>query len=311
MIMKTIQKFLMSGVPVVVFLLTISMTCKAQEKIEVTNIQALMSKGPEICYAVTIPKADLNIVQQNWIKKLQGGIKSKVKIIDQELVLLSVIKSEITNDTVNIYSLLIQREENRVILNVFVEIRGVFFGPKEDKTDLVSDKIDNNIKNYIRSFAVEQYRSAVSNDLEGEQKVLETLQDDLKKLVKDEESMTKDNSSMENDIDKTEREIKEIEKNIDLKDKEIQATSTSLLTITGDADKKAAEEKQKGLDKDRKKLEKDRSRAKDDISSYKSKIDKNEKNIEDGKKLQEEKQEEINNQVEVVKQVQAELDGIK
>ncbi len=48
-----------------------------------------------------------------------------------------------------------------------MEFDSVFFEPKEDKTDLASDKKDNNIKNYIRSFAVDQYKLAVANELEG------------------------------------------------------------------------------------------------------------------------------------------------
>jgi DNA repair exonuclease SbcCD ATPase subunit len=309
--MKTIQKFLRFGICFAFFILFTGIASMAQEKIEVTNTQALMSKGPQTCYVVTVPQADLDIIQKNWIKKLQEGVKNKVKTVNQELVLGQVVKSEISTDTMNIYSLIIQREENRVIMNVFFEIGGVFFGPKEDKKDLVSDKTDNNIKNYLRAFAVDQYKLAVSNELEGEQKKLETMEDDLKKLEKNEESMTKDISSLENEIDKTEREIKDIEVNIDLKNKEILANNTSMLTITGEADKKAAQEKQKGLEKEKNKLEKSRSNAKDDISSYKSKIEKNEKNIEDGKKLQEDKQEEITQQTEVVKAVQAKLEGIK
>jgi len=309
--MKTIQKFLMTGICATIFILLTGLTCKAQEKIEVTNTQALMSKGPQTCYVVTIPQADLDIVQKNWIKKLQEGIKNKVKTVNQELMLNQVVKSELSNDTMNIYSLIIQKEENRIIMNVFFEIQGVFFAPKEDKKDLVSDKTDNNIKNYLRAFAVDQYKIAVTNELEGEQKKLETLEEDLKKLEKEEESMTKDNSSLENDIDKTEREIKQIEANIDQKNKAILDNNASILTITGEEDKKAAQEKQKGLEKERNKLEKDRSNAKDDISSYKSKIEKNNNNIEEGKKLQEDKKEEIEKQTEVIKEVQAKLDGIK
>lgn len=309
--MKAIQKILKTGFCSAVVIVSMAMNCNAQEKIDVTNTQALMSKGPQTCYVVTIPQADLDIVQKNWIKKLQEGIKNKVKTVNQELMLNQVVKSELSNDTMNIYSLIIQREENRVIMNVFFEIKGVFFGPKEDKKDLVSDKTDNNIKNYLRAFAVDQYKIAVTNEMEGEQKKLETLENDLKKLEKEEEGMTKDNSSFENDIDKTDREIKQIEANIDLKNKAILDNNTSILAITGEEDKKAAQEKQKELEKERNKLEKDRSNAKDDISSYKSKIEKNNKNIEEGKKLQEDKKEEIEKQTEVVKEVQVKLDGIK
>jgi hypothetical protein len=308
--MKTIQKICPIAVCIVLFMVLMSFSASSQEVIEVKNIKATMSKGMQTCYLVEIPQADLKIVQQNWIKKLQEGTKIKVKVINQELLLAGVVKIELSPDTANIYSLLIQKE-NRIVLNVFVEFDSVFFEPKEDKTDLASDKIDNSIKNYVRSFAVDQYKLAVGNDLEGEQKVLEKMQDDLKKLEKDNENMVKDISSLENDIDKTEREIKEIESNIDLKNKEILDNNVSMATIALEADKKAAQEKQKGLEKEKNKLEKDRSKAKDDISSCKSKIDKNNKGIKDNEEQQEAKKEEIIKQTEVVTQVQAKLDGIK
>ena len=308
--MKTIQKILQTGFCATILFILTGLNALSQEVIEVKNTQAQMSKGMQPCYIVEIPQADLKTVQQSWIKKLQEGNKIKIKEVGQELVLSGVVKSEFTTDTANFYSLLIQKD-SLISLNVFVEIAGVFFAPKEDKTDLAIDKIDNSIKNYLQIFAVDQYKIAVADELEGQQKVLETMQDDLKKLEKDEEDMIKDNSSLENDIDKTEREVKDIESNIDLKNKEILTHNTSMMAITSEPEKKAAKDKQKELDKEKNKMEKDRSNAKDDISSYKSKIEKNNKDIEDGKKLQEEKKEEIANQTEVVTQVQAKLDGIK
>lgn len=308
--MKSIQKILQTGFCATILFILTGLNALSQEVIEVKNTQAQMSKGTQPCYVVEIPQADLKTVQQNWIKKLQEGNKIKIKEVGQELVLAGVVKIEFTKDTANFYSLLIQKD-SLISLNVFVEIDSVFFSPKEDKTDLASDKIDNSIRNYMRSFAVEQYKLAVTDELEVEQKILETMQNDLENLEKDEEDMIKDNSSLENDIDKTEREVKDIESNIDLKDMEILNHNTSMIAITSETEKKVAKDKQKELEKEKNKMEKDRSNAKDDISSYKSKIEKNNKDIEDGEKLQEEKKVEITNQTEVVNQVQIKLDGIK
>jgi len=308
--MKTFQRIIQSIIPVSVILLLTGMNAMSQETIEVKNIKAQMSKGVQTCYLVEIPQADLKIVQQNWIKKLQSGIKTKVKEVNQELILEHIVKNEITGDTINIYSLLIDKTD-RIVLNVFIQIGDVFFVPKEDKTDLASDKIDNNIINYIRSFAVEQYKLAVTSEFEGEEKVLEGMQDDLEKLQKESENLTKDNSSLENDIEKTEREIKDIESDIEMKNKDIQSHNTSMLTISSDADKKLAGEKQKELEKEKKQLEKNRSRAKDQVSSYKNNIDKNNNEIKENQKLQEDKNTEITEQTEVVAKVKAKLEGIK
>jgi len=308
--MKTYNSILSASFCLVFIFLLTGYSALSQELIEVKNAQAQMSKGNQPCYVVQIPQADLKIVQQNWIKKLQESTKVKVKELGQELILAGVVKPEITSDTIDIYSLLIIKD-SAIILNAFVEIDSAFFGPKEDKTDLASDKIDNSIRNYLRTFAVEQYKIAVEEELEGEEKILNTLEDDLKKLEKGEENLTKEISSLENDIEEKEREIKEIDILSDQKQQEIMAHSASMLTITGEAEKKAAKEKEKELEKEKKGIEKDRSKAKDDISSYKSNIEKNQKEIKESQEQQELKKEEILNQQGVVKQVEVKLGGIK
>ena len=308
--MKTKIVSLLFPLWIILTLLLASLSASSQVTIEVKNTEAIMSKGTQPCYVVQIPQADLKTVQQNWIKKLQEGTKSKVKEIGQELLLAGAVKAEFTSDTVNIYSLLILKD-SAIILNAFIEIDSTFFSPKEDKTDLASDKIDNSIRNYIRTFAVEQYKIAVEDELEGEEKILNTLEDDLEKLEKEEENLTKEISSLENDIEEKEREIKEIDIKSDQKQQEILGHSASMLTITGEAEKKAAKEKEKELEKEKKGLEKDRSKAKDDISSYKANIEKNQKEIEESQENQELKKDEILNQQEVVKQVQVKLGGIK
>jgi uncharacterized protein len=308
--MKVIIKFLRAGCCGALILILVGSAAFSQENIEVKTTQAQMSKGMQTCYVVEIPQAELKTVQQNWIKKLQEGSKIKVKEINEELVMPGVVKMEFTKDTVNIFSILIQKDSS-IFLNVFVEIDSVFFAPKEDKADLANDKIDSSIKNYTRSFAVEQYKLAVTDELEGQQKVLESLEDDLKKLEKEEENLGKDNSTLENEIDKTEREISDIEKQIELKNKEILDHNVSMQNIGLEADKKAAEDKKKDLEKEKKQLEKERTKAKDEVSSDKSQIEKNKKAIEDSKEQQVAKQDEITKQNEVIAKVQTKLNGIK
>lgn len=308
--MKTLYKIKTNLALTVLFMLFTGITAISQELIEVKNTQAQMSKGMQTCYTVVIPQADLKTVQQNWLKMLQEDNKVKVQEAGQELILAGVVKPEFTFDTINIYSFLIQKD-SVISLFAFIEIDSVFFAPKEDKTDLASDKIDNSIKNYLRSFAVDQYRLAVTNKLKEEQKILESLEDDLKKLEKEEENLGKDNATRENDIEEKEREVTDTDKDIEIKRQEILTHNASMLTVTGEVEKKAAKEKQKDLEKEKNQLEKDRSKAKDDISSYKSDIEKNNKAIEDGNKAQEEKIAEIEAQKLVVEQVQVKLDGIK
>jgi hypothetical protein len=308
--MKTRTIFSFSDFYLVIIFFLISFAASSQVVIEVKTTKAQMSKGNQPCYVVQIPQAELKTVQQNWIKKLQEGNKSKVKELNQELVFIGAAKPELIADSINIYSILIQAD-SAIALNVFVEIDSAFFGPSEDKTLLANDKIDNDIKKYVRDFAVAQYRLAVEDELELEQKNLKTLENDLEKLEKEEDNLKKDNSSLENDIEDSEREINEIGRNITLKDQEIQTHNTSILSLSTDVEKKAAQEKQKQLEKEKKGLEKDQGKARDNISSCKSKIEKNEKAIKDSEEQQNLKKDEIASQTNVVDQVQVKLNGIK
>jgi peptidoglycan hydrolase CwlO-like protein len=282
----------------------------SQETLEVKVIQAQMSQGTQPCYVVEIPEMTLKEVQQNWIKKIQEGMKTKVATAGDELVLSNVVKTEISSDTISLYTLFIEKE-NRVVMHLFLQRDSVFFSPNEDKTNLASEKTDSGIKKYIRDFAVTQYKLGVSADLGAEQKILEELQKDLEDLEKDNENLEKDISSLENDIDETERSISELEKEIELKNQEILDHTVSMQTVRGELETKAAEDKKKDLDKEKKKLEKDRTQAKDDISEMKARIEKNEKTIEENLGLIEEKKLEISTQEEDVEKAQVLLDGIK
>jgi hypothetical protein len=288
----------------------LSYSAVSQNVIEVKNTTARMSKGSHPCYVVMIPQAELKTVQQSWIKKLQEGNKAKVKVVEQELQFIGGLKPEITPDSISIYSILIQ-SDSAITLNVFFELDSAFFGPNEDKALLASDKTDNNIKSYMRDFAVGQYRIAVDNELDAVQKTLKTMENDLEKMEKDEENLKKDISSLENEIDETEKEVDVTEKSLDLKNQEISAHETSSALLATEPEKKAALDKKKQLDKEKKDIEKDINKLKDSISSDKSKIEKNEKAIEDSEEKQAKKHEEIVNQTTVVENVQTKLNGIK
>lgn len=307
--MKKVKSFKMIIACMLILLSGVSIAF-SQESIEVKVEKATMSQGVQTAFIVNIPMAVIKDVQNNWIKRLQENIKTKVVNVNDELVLSKVVIGEITSDTISVYSMFIQKEEG-VVMNVFVKLDSLFFAPADDKSSLADEKIDNGIKNYVRKFAVDQYRLFAEKDLEAEQKIQEGLQDEYDKLGKTNEKLTKDISSLENNIEKTEREIVDLEKEIELKNQEVLAHKTSMQTLVLEDEKKAAAAKDKDLEKEKSKLEKERTGLKDDISDMKSDIENNEKEIEKNTKLQEEKQQEIDLQKEEVAKAQARLDGIK
>jgi hypothetical protein len=296
-------------VTIALMVLTVSLSY-AQDTIRVTNSDAQMSRGMQSCYLVEIPQADLKSVEVGWIKKLQENIKVKVEETGPELILHHAVKSEISSDTLSIYSLIIQHE-NHISIHAFLEFDSVFFTPKKDETDLASMKLNQNIINYLRSFAVEQYREAVADELKEEEKILKSLENDLKKLEKDEENMIKDNASLENDIEEKERDVAELEQMIETTNNELTKHNVSMLSLEDDEAKDAAKDKQKELEKMKKDYEKSWSKAKDNISSYEAKIERNNQDIEESEEQQEAKRAEIEAQQGVIMQVQEKLDGMR
>jgi predicted nucleic acid-binding Zn-ribbon protein len=282
----------------------------AQEILEVKTEQALMSQGQQNAYVIEIPKVYIDVLQQNWIKKLQENVKAKVVNVKGELVLNDVVKPEISSDTISIYTVLIQKED-AIVMNVFIQVGTIFFGNGVDKAVLAQDKTDSAIKAYIRQFAVAQYKLAAAQDLEDEQKLLGEMQKEYDGIVEDNEDLAKKNDNLDNEIDKTERSISDLEKQIDLKSQEILTKSTNLQGVTDPNAKKQAESEKKSLEKEKDKMEKDRTAMKNDISDMKSGIEKNKKQIEDNEESLTEKQKAIDAQKLDVQAAQDHLDGIK
>jgi len=290
--------------------LLISGTVVSQQKIEVTTMQANMSKGKQTCYYVNIPQAGLKTIKQQWMKKLQANTKTKVTENGEELVIIGMVEHSITKDTMNIYSMIFP-EDTTTRLAAFFEIDSVFFSPNEAEEDLMNEKVDKSIQAYLREFAVTQYRDAVTDELDKEQEKYEDLQKELKKLVNDEEDMEKAIPNAENDIKDAENSIDDLERQMSRQSTRIEDKRIAMAAMTSEEMKSEASDEIKEMEKERHKLQKKRDNERDKIIDLKSDIKKNEKGIENGKKLQEEKQEEINQQKLVVDRVTQKLAGIK
>ncbi len=310
LIMKTKSTFTLITAIWITILMIAGTRAQSQENIIVQIGESSMSKGLQTCYSVRIPQAEIKAVQQGWIKHLQEDNKAKVKEIGHELHFSGGLKTEIFPDTISLYSLLIATD-SAINLNVFLEIDSVFFTPNSDKTDLASDKIDNSLRNYIRNFAVDQYRIAVEDELKAAEKVLKDLQNDLEKLQKDEKNLLNDNVKMENEIESTELELTQFDNSLAIKNQEIIDHNARMQNIALETEKEAAKAKQKELEKEKNQLEKSRGKAKELISDNKSQIEKNKKAIKQSQEDQDLKQQDITKQNNLIMVVQNKLKGIK
>jgi hypothetical protein len=287
-----------------IFLVTVS---NAQDKLEVIEMQKTMSKGSQPGFMVKIPNAKLKTVISDWKKYLRQDNKTKINENDGEFSLMNTNVATISADTINIYSL-VNANQTDVDLVGFINRKDSAFESTSNNPE-----ISSNFSKYIRNFAVYEYRNIVTDELEVEQKKLETLNTGLLQLDKNNEQAEKKIKANEKENEKKQDEIKNNLQLKELKSDAIYEQQKVLAPLTSSSDLKKDEEKKlKALEKDKSKIEKK-------IDTLHSEIDANDKENKDLKKKIEDtttdlipaKKKEIEKQKEVISAVDTKLKGIK
>jgi len=282
-----------------------------QQNIDVNLIYESMSGGDQPGYAVEIPQTSLEIVKKEWLKHIQEKTKSKPMELGHEIIIFDVVNKDFSPDPYNIYSL-IMTKDTLVYLVAFFEIdSGHFFDPKVDKNALVSTKMDNSIRNYMRGFAVEQYREAVSEELDVEGKKIKDLNGQLKDLKDEQVKIEKNIKSNEQKITSAEEEISMLNTQSTSKIQEVESARLSISEITDPEAEKAAKKELKSLEKERKKIDDQKEKEQKALVGYKSEIKDYESEIDKLTEEQQEIKEKIEAQEDRIDDLEEKLHGIR
>ena len=246
----------------------------SQEAIEVQITTAQMSEGRQPGYHVEIPKAELKTTQRNWVKKLQENIKVKVKKVDHEWVLAQAVKNELTKDTLSVYTIFIQKDD-KIHMKVFIKIDDVFFSPDDDETKLSRHKTDNNIKSYIRNFALEEYKLIAGNHLQAAERSLKSAENELNRLIREKDYLIRSGSSIKRSIDSYERRLFDTNRQIFNKQKEIIDQQVYMRKLVNENERRAAVEKLRRLERQKYNLEKNRETYARNLAGARKKLDNN------------------------------------
>lgn len=291
-----------------VILATIS--ANAQEKIAVKMVNETMSLGTNPGYSVFIPQAELQTVKKNWVKYLESGSKSKVELSGNEYIIKSVVKKKILTDTLSIYSLLNSEESGTTVLSFF-EVDSLFFGPSATIEGVNNLQAENAIRDYLRKFAIDQYKLAVKQTLDLAEDTLKTLEKDLKNMEKDEASFDKKILGLENKIIDLKSENNNLDIRIKSHHEKIPEKRTIGEEITDDDALKVHNKELKGMEKELTKMEKELNKNDKSVSSLESDIKDFQSEIVYNQKLQTAKKQEITDQETVVSNIGNKLKGIK
>ncbi len=279
------------------------------EKLEVGDIVTtteakIMSKGEHMAIVVKIPEAEVKHVQKSWKKLIKNKTKSKVQETGDEIWISSTLLKDIHQEAIGVYGKLIQTEKG-VTVYAFFEIFGEFI------TESDADKISTS-KQFLRKFAVSEYKAAVWNQLKGEEKNLKGLKHNLSKLQRENEKLHKSIQTNESNISNTESAIEVNLSDQDRTAEQIKDRKENVYQVKGNEElEKTAKKELKDTEKTLKKLQKKNQTMHKNIAKYKSNIDTARREIQLNLDQQSIENEAIKKQMGMVRSVKNKLGNIK
>ena len=284
------------------FLLSIS-AVKAQQPITITEDSVKFGNRYFPGFWLTIPEVKPATVKTSWIKAIEKGTKSKVSTDNVEMTLFGAILSDITKNSVNIMSKIVDQDSLSMLFVSVETTRDNFISSSSEEY--------SKLNKYLTKYAKDQYVILAKNQLSVEQ-------DNLKDIDKELKSARKNKAKYEKGIQSSEVKITEHNDNIAAKNKELEIleirisnSSTLLSTMIDDDAKKAKKTELKDLQKKKKSLLKEINSAQNSISKANNAIDDNRKDIDSNDTTQYELTDRISQQKLVVAKYQQKLKTIQ
>ena len=232
----------------------------------VEAVQGTMSKGLKAGFQVEIPEVTPDQIEKNLENDLRHKTKSKVTKNNNEYSIPGTLLSTISDKPLDVYVVLTKLDSST---------RAVYFF--EQDSTFISEEVDANkanlSKEYIRTFAINQYKEQTQRRIKSESEKLETLEKELKKLMSQNESMHSDIKSLESNINNASMDVKANEGAQEIKTKEIYRQKELAASIKEKETKKTAEKVLKDLNKDNKKLRDEHESLNQKIVKYRAEIE--------------------------------------
>lgn len=303
--MKQLNSFL-----AIIFLL-ISGSLIAQVKIEIGEQEMTMSQGTHNAFIIEIPQAEGKIVKKSWSKYIRQDTKSKVEIEEEEIFILGTIISEISNEPINIYSAIIELDSTVKVVALF-QIDSVFFALPEGNKDINIEKTYHGIKNFMKDFAIDEYREAVIDELKEEEIELKALLREMIDMEKNNVAFQKEIKEYELKIQRSNENIASLQNEKSRKVTEIESKKLAIGSLSGDKILQDEAKKQlKSIEKEKRRIEKSIEKEHKNIVSYESGIVENNRNIERNLLNQDSTLTEISEQELFIEKITDKLDNIK
>ena len=289
-----------------IILLSITTLLLAQKPLEVEDIKKPMSDGTHVGLSILIHQATLDEVKKEWEDEIRGKSRSKPQTEGEEIQIKGTIIPLISNDSINIYSLLTPSKDG-VKLDAWFQLKEAGY------IDASKEKFYLPAKKLIHDFAVVQYKAAVAKQIEEEGKKLDELEKDFKKLAKEHDKLLKTVSENKVKIENTKNEISTNESDQE-RQRDLIQTQKKKVTQAGKLSEDAQKDEEKNLkdmEKDLDKMVKNNEKLHKDIVDYEAEIREAEREIAENETERDLKSEEIANQKKAIAKLEGVMENIK
>lgn len=270
---------------------------RAQNPIVVSEDNFNFGSGDVTGYSVVIPEADHETTLKDWIKYLESGTRSKVVQKGDNLSIFGAKVKPVSEDPVNVYSMLVKDPAG-------VKLQAAF---ELEKERYAGSTEYANARKYLFDFAKDEYMAVVSQQLNGEQKTLRSLENDLRALKNDQEKMQKSNESGKGTIEEEKQRLYDLKNQLaSLSPEEYHGDSAA---VTGMGAK--SPDQVKDLEKERKKINREISSAEDRIEKAQKELAENERAMPGNLSEQETAKRKVDDQQQIVSKLEKKLDTIK
>lgn len=240
-------------------LLLINVAILSAQDIKIESVTRSMSQGEQPGFSVTLPQADIKVVENGLASTLQGKSRNKPVKENNEWVMKQTVLPQITQDTLAIYARTISTTDGVVVEFYF-----------KDSIGFVNDDrpiIKAQAEKFVYDFAKAQRKATIENQIDAAKDLLKTFEKDYASLSKDLEKENQEIVKSQLEIDDSKNKISTNESDQDHLRTQIQAQKKKVHEagkISSDA-KKAEEQNLKSLEKELDKLIKDKEKLHKDI----------------------------------------------
>lgn len=247
-------------------LLLFNVAILSAQDLKVEHVTRSMSQGEQPGFSVTLPQADVKVVEAGLANALQGKSRNKPSKENNEWVMRQTIMPQITQDTLDVYARTISTTEGVVVEFFFKDSIGFV---NKDRAIIQAQA-----EKFVYDFAKTQRKATLENQIDAAKDLLKTFEKDYASLSKDLEKLNQDITKSKLEIDENKNKIATNDADQDRMREQIQAQKkkvTEAAKLSSDA-KKAEEQNLKSLEKDLDKLIKEKEKLHKEIVKCETKI---------------------------------------